>query len=552
MSHLTRRSLLQAACVVPAFTPFMAWASETLPAQQSLRDKFLARATFGSTKALRSKGNGGSTSGWINDLLTQEGPLDPFALEVRALFPLIASPPVVMHAVTSYTFGIGTNLYRPAFINATWYRRIFSPHQLHERMVEMWNDHFSTDINKMPNDTSVIKLAFDEEAIRPNALKSFPALLKATTRHPGMLFYLDQQLNGKNSLNENYARELLELHTMGVDGGYTESDMVALTRILSGWTFKNLPTDELLATLTEGQPLSPSLYFDPTQHDTGEKTFLGHYFPPGGGAGEKDRAIALILSQPAVSRHVARRICRHFVSDNPRAETIEAVASTYLSTNGHIPAMLKTAFDSAEFRDLSNIKIRRPQDFLVAAYRAAQVSRTTALMEVANINDWSADVLAEPANLIHLDILTEYAGRAGHALFEHPAPDGYPDYAEYWLSPNALNHQWRFTNDIVKHVDYLAWLKNPGTIPLALGGNLWNLINRPSAVSNGQTTPRTITEALWGNLFGGAPSSNLTLMLTQNFLDTTNVDRTLGEGGRKQFAERTLAALLSSPYMLVK
>jgi uncharacterized protein (DUF1800 family) len=294
-------------------------------------------------------------------------------------------------------------------------RAVYSERQLLEVMVDFWLNHFSVFAGKgtlryyLPD--------YERAAIRPHALGRFRDLLGAVAHHPAMLYYLDAWLStapeapvGQRpaGLNENYARELLELHTLGVDGGYTQADVVDVARAFTGWTIDHP---------RPGHPRSGGGFvFAARAHDRGPKTILGHGFPAGGGAEEGERVLDLVARHPATARFIAGKLARRLVSDDPPAALVERAAGVFRETDGDIRAVVRTIVTSPEFFAGSayRVKIRTPLEFTVGALRAL-----------------GAETEAGPA--------IQRALRAmGQPPYGAQSPTGYADRAEAWTSPGGL------------------------------------------------------------------------------------------------------------------
>lgn len=281
---------------------------------------------------------------------------------------------------------------------------LFSTRQLYAAMVEFWSDHFHIYLHKAPI-ILPLKVVDDREVIRPNALGKFRDLLNASARSPAMLVYLDNVSNRRGSPNENYARELLELHTLGVDGGYSQADVAEAARVLTGWAIPRRGAEGGPVTLTPGL------------HDNAAKTVLGQAFPAGQGAQDIQQLLDLLAAHPATARHIAFKLTRRFVADTPPAALVERVAQTYLDSDGDIKAMLRTIFLSEEFAQAPP-KLKRPLTYLVSSLRALGVQP----QPDSSLGDW--------------------LGQLGQPLFAWPAPDGYPDVSQAWV--NLLLPRWNF------------------------------------------------------------------------------------------------------------
>lgn len=297
-----------------------------------------------------------------------------------------------------------------------------SPRQLEERMVDFWFNHFNVFAGKGLD--RVLVENYEREAIRPYALGRFRDLLGATAHHPAMLFYLDNwqsaapgfqprgagPLAKASGLNENYARELMELHTLGVDGGYTQHDVTELARMLTGWT--------LNPRATTGASV---FHFDERRHDHGEKLWLGQRIGDQGQA-EGEHALDVLAAHPATARHISYELAQYFVSDQPPPALVERLARRYRDTGGDIRAILQTLFDSPEFRDpaVRASKFKTPYDYVISAVRAADVPLT--------------DVRPLLGALRQL----------GMPLYGCPTPDGYKNTEEAWLNPDAITRRIGF------------------------------------------------------------------------------------------------------------
>ncbi|HVH78846.1 MAG TPA: DUF1800 domain-containing protein, partial [Stellaceae bacterium] len=254
---------------------------------------------------------------------------------------------------------------------------------------------------------------FEADAIRPYALGHFRDLLLATSRSPAMLFYLDNQLNtapgsagakgNQTGINENYAREIMELHTLGVDGGYTQNDVIALAHILTGWG---------LARPGLGRGDGSAQVFDASRHDFSPQTFLGRTIASGG---EEAGVVAvdLLARSPATARHIAFQLAQYFVADTPPKGLVDQLAQRFQQTGGDIAAVLKTLLTSREFRDSAGQKYKTPYQYVISAARSTGV-------EVNN-----------PRPLIGT------MARLGEPLYYCQTPDGYKNTEEAWLSPDA-------------------------------------------------------------------------------------------------------------------
>jgi uncharacterized protein (DUF1800 family) len=302
-------------------------------------------------------------------------------------------------------------------------RAVHSERQLQEVMVDFWFNHFNVFADK--GRVRWFVASYERDVIRPHALGTFPDLLRATARHPAMLFYLDNWLSTradftrqggpnkgeKAGLNENYARELMELHTLGVDGGYTQKDVTEVARAFTGWTIDRAREDARFV-------------FRPLVHDRAEKTVLGTRLPAGGGQQDGERVLDLLARHPATARFVAGKLVRRFVGDAPPPALVDRVAAVYGDTGGDVRAMLRAIFASPEFTapDARRAKIKKPFEFVASAARAV---------------DATADARGAFA-------LARATAEIGEPLFVAQPPTGYPDRAEAWVNAGALLARMNF------------------------------------------------------------------------------------------------------------
>jgi uncharacterized protein (DUF1800 family) len=303
------------------------------------------------------------------------------------------------------------HILREELTRATLTRAVYSERQLYEVMVRFWSDHFNIDISK--GECKWLKPADDRNVIRPHALGKFPELLAASARSQAMLTYLDGRENRvrkpEDHPNENYARELLELHTLGVHGGYTQQDVMEIARCLSGWR------------IGRGLFQVGKVQFEPGLHDNRTKIVLGEAIPVRTGRdGQKDfdDVLRIVAAHPSTGRHIAAKLCQRFIADEPPAAAIETVAREFTKTKGDIRETLRALFGTDEFRSTRGNKFKQPLHFLASALRGT---------------DAETDA-ARP--------LVNYLARMGHMPFEYPAPDGYPAHAEPWMS--TLLWRWNF------------------------------------------------------------------------------------------------------------
>ncbi len=291
---------------------------------------------------------------------------------------------------------------------------IDSPAPLVERLVAFWSNHFTVSIQR----GAIAGLCgpFEREAIRPHVLGRFREMLNAVLRHPAMLLYLDNARSiGPNSLagmrnpdkgiNENLGRELLELHTLGVNGGYTQKDVEAMARMLTGWSI-----------VPPAKPAGGSFRFEPRIHEPGAKTLLGITYREAGMA-ETEAAITALARHPATARHIATKLARHFIADDPPPAAVQRLAAVYQKSDGDLAALAHALIDAPEAWRDPLAKVKAPQDLVVSLMRA-----TGAVPPDARVLVQSLRIL-------------------GQTPFAAPSPAGWPDRASDWLSPEALMHR---------------------------------------------------------------------------------------------------------------
>ena len=314
------------------------------------------------------------------------------------------------------------------------YRALYSNRQLEEVLVDFWFNYFNVFENKNvapqpPNAVRTLLGSYERDAIRPHVLGKFKDLLLATARHPAMLYYLDnwesispnafdtfqvgpfatgpnlsQQFSRQaHGLNENYGREVMELHTLGVDGGYTQADVIAVARCFTGWTIRQPAT-------------KPEFVFASFMHDTGEKIVLGHTIAAGGGEQDGLQAIDILARHPSTARFISRKLAERFVADDPPQSLVDRMAQTFTKTDGDLRAVLQTMLTSPEFfsEGAWEAKVKSPFEMVVSAVRAMGGEASDAFTLVQKIAD-----LGEP-------------------LYGKLEPTGYPETGEGWLSTANL------------------------------------------------------------------------------------------------------------------
>ena len=325
------------------------------------------------------------------------------------------------------------------------FRALYSNRQLEEVLVDFWFNHFNVDQAKnVPQLQNLVHLligSYERDAIRPYVLGHFKDLLLATARHPAMLYYLDNwqsmapggfevgpfapqrgNVNGvpnsiipsplsrqAHGLNENYGREVMELHTLGVKGGYTQDDVIAVARCFTGWTVRD--------------PANPEFVFAPFMHDFGEKIVLGHKIAAGGGEQDGLQVIDILAHHPSTAKFISRELAQRFVADDPPQALVDRMAQTFTKTDGDLRAVLKTMFSSQEFfsEGAWQAKVKSPFEMVVSAVRA--------------IGGEALDTFA----------LVQKIADMGEPLYNKLEPNGYPNTGEVWLSTAGIMGRMNFS-----------------------------------------------------------------------------------------------------------
>jgi len=299
-------------------------------------------------------------------------------------------------------------------------RAVYSSRQLDEVLADFWFNHFNVFLDKGADRYLITE--YDQAAIRPHVLGKFRDLLEATAKSPAMLFFLDNwQSVGANvplprgpnavrrGLNENYGRELLELHTLGVDGGYTQKDVTEVARCFTGWSI-NRPQ------------LGGSFLFTPRLHDRGEKTVLGVKIPAGGGIEDGEKVLDIVARHPATAHFISRKLAQRFVADEPPPALVERMAQTFLKSDGDIRDVLRTMIDSKEFwsEGAFRSKMKSPLEMVVSAVRASN----------GNV-DFATGLVNQVAQL-------------GEPLYRKQEPTGYSNTGNEWMNSAGLMARMNF------------------------------------------------------------------------------------------------------------
>jgi uncharacterized protein (DUF1800 family) len=303
---------------------------------------------------------------------------------------------------------------------------LYAPDQLRQRMTWFWFNHFN--VHQYKANLRIFVGDYEDRAIRAHALGKFRDLLVATLRHPAMLRYLDNTDNAAGHLNENYAREIMELHTMGVGSGYSQGDVEALARILTGVGIDVKPEEPKLSPEQRPQLIREGAFeFNPARHDYGDKTFLGHQIKSRG-FDEVDEAIETLVHHPATATHLSKQIATYFVSDNPPDALVQKMAQTFKATDGDIAAVLGTMVHAPEFTASlqPGMKFKDPVMYVYSAVRLAYDDKV--ILNTQPVQNW--------------------LNRLGEGLFNHETPDGYSMTSASWDGPGQMTLRFEIARQI--------------------------------------------------------------------------------------------------------
>ncbi len=458
LQSVVRGSPTEAAAAVTEVTPSPLGSNTVL--------HLVSRLTFGATPSLVAEVRSMGIDAWI------AAQLEPERIDDSALNAKLAELTTLNKSIDELRAEREANdakRIRPAreWAEATIARQIWSKRQLFEVMVDFWNDflHVAADIDN----GAYIRGPFDRDVIRRYALDNYPDMFVAANRHPALLRYLDQDRSRKNAINENLARENLELYSVGVDGGYTEDDVLQAAILQTGHSIRD---DQYV--------------YRPDQHVTGPVRIMRFKHPnstPEGGEEAAERYFRYLALHPSTARYIAQNLATRLVSDTPPAALVDAVATTYLEHKGAIKPTLMTLLSSTGFWAAVGQKVRRPAEYLVATYRALGVSPATP----ATFDD--RDPNASPF-LQGLRQLCDFLVGVAHWPAGHPTPDGYPDVFVAWTSAGTMIRLWNEALNIInggrKMFTYLRPDELAGPKPPTAAGDYVealarNLISRPLA-----------------------------------------------------------------------
>jgi uncharacterized protein (DUF1800 family) len=363
----------------------------------------LGRLTFGPTPDMLEKAKQMGLMAFIEEQLSPESIPDTETDTLLGRFATLKMTPGQRFQLDQKMLPV------QELIAATVLRQWRSQRQVYEMMVDFWSNHFNIYIGKSL--CRVLKTDDDLKAIRPNALGKFNDLLHASAHSPAMLIFLDQAESQKAAPNENYARELMELHTVGVNGGYSQDDVTQVARILTGWTITG-PNSLLYE---PGQ-----FIFRPNLHDNIQKVVMGKAIAPGG-ENEGNSLLEMLAQKPNTAQFISQKLARRFITDNPDPAVINTLAQVFTKSDGDTREMIRAVINSDTFKNSAGQKFKRPLEFFLSALR----------LSGANIVKRSQK-------------LQDYLRSLGQIPFTWQQPNGFPDVAGFWSTTSGLLERWNF------------------------------------------------------------------------------------------------------------
>ncbi len=407
---LTRRSLFKVAAATGAAVAVAPLVGGTSPAAAStvLTNHpvlhLIRRATYGITPGLVAEVTALTWPVWLEQQLKPLTVPDGLCQTHLARFPLLTQSIAEIRATQNGSWQTMQDLGYATVMRAAWSKR-----QLYEVMVEFWSNHLNV-VNPF-GDAWDSRHRYDADVIRPRALGKFSDMLVASALHPAMLQYLNNDVSRKESPNENFGRELLELHTVGVDGGYTEAEMRTSALVMTGCSIHQ-DTHEFL--------------YRPTWHYTGPVSVLGWSSAnadEAGGLAVVQSYLRYLAMHPQTALHIARKLAVRFVSEAPSEALVAALAQTYLVCGSDIRPVLRQLFKSAEFATSAGRKVRRPYEDMIATVRTLGLGPDTTGTKGSKDLFWLAHSM-------------------GHPPLGWSGPDGYPDVASAWQSASGTLGRW--------------------------------------------------------------------------------------------------------------
>ncbi|MDR7296187.1 uncharacterized protein (DUF1800 family) [Pelomonas aquatica] len=405
---------------------------------------WLDRLTWGASSAdldaVRSKGR----EAWLEAQLKPAGPaalpapaqaqIDALSIAQQPLPPLVQRMEAQRKAADALTDDMAkaeaqkayqqalTKLAREASARALL-NALYTPHQVQEQLTWFWFNHFN--VHQFKSNLRVMVGDY-EQGLRERSLGTFRDLLGYTAHHPAMLRYLDNEQNAANRINENYARELLELHTLGVGGGYSQRDVQELARVLTGLGVNLTDVKPKLKPAHEAQYRRAGLMeFNPARHDFGEKTLLG-ITVKGQGEAELDQVLDLLATHPSTARFVSRKLARYFVADEPPPALVERMAERWRQSGGRIAEVLRAMVGSPEFEASLGRKFKDPTHYVVSAVRLAYADKV----------------------VLNTGPMIGWLYRLGQAPYNRQTPDGYPLDESAWAGPGQMTTRFEIARAI--------------------------------------------------------------------------------------------------------
>jgi len=366
----------------------------------------LNRISLGATPDMYARVKQIGLAAFIDEQLNPENIDDSATDQLMTYFPTLTMTPAQRFQLPKFGQPI------QELVAATIIRQWHSQRQLKEVMVDFWSNHFNIYIGK--GLCRVLKTDDDLNVIRPHAFAKFGDILSASAHSPAMLFFLDNAESQKAAPNENYARELMELHTISVNGGYTQTDITNVARAFTGWTI-----------VGPNNPIKPfgTYQFVERMHDTGEKQVLNLTIPAGGGEDDATKVLDMLAHHPMAAQFISTKLARHFVSDNPDPALVSSLANIFTQSDGDTPTLLKTIFQSDAFKNSAGQKMKRPLEFLASALRLTNATLTGQSQQ-----------------------LTQHVKLLGQIPFDWQFPNGFPDVASFWANTSGLLERWNFGN----------------------------------------------------------------------------------------------------------
>jgi uncharacterized protein (DUF1800 family) len=364
-------------------------------------------------------------------------------------------------------------------------RDLYSPRQLQEQMTWFWMNHFNVQADK--RDIRAMIGDYEDQAIRPHALGKFRDLLKAADLHPAMLRYLDNDQNAVGRVNENYAREILELHTMGVGSGYSQKDVEEMARVLTGVGISLSPdTPKLKA---EQQPFYVRrglMEFNPARHDFGDKVVLRRRIG-GAGLSEFEQTLDALARQPATARHVSRKLALYFMGEAP-PDLVDRMSTKFLRRDGDIAEVLHVLFESSAFKASLGKKLKDPTHYVVSAVRLAYDGRPIA--NTAPLQAW--------------------INRLGQGLYNRDTPDGYPLEDAAWSGPGQLTTMFEVARQIGANSAGLFKLDDPASedqpaFPQLQNALFYKILEARLSPKTQSALAQARSPAEWNTLFLSSP-----------------------------------------------